>query len=229
MSQNSLSGGEGRDFLGILAHVFGKSRQPTFADIQLRYFSGDPANYRSLMNSYFDRVSTTGARYAERLTLDRMRLGETRGNRSFYSVDYFDRLSLGNANQIVPAVGLAFNSYNIDKQPGRQPLAHSWLNASGDYAFIDTGATALLRERCASEGTLFRNYPSVDRNDTDVLIVFASSTRRLHKLRLRVRREVQALDTLLQDRGVYSRQTAYAGPAAWNAVSAADEAEYTLN
>jgi hypothetical protein len=44
----------------LAAHVFGKSRQPTFADTQLRVFSGDPGNYRKLMNSFFDRVSTTG-------------------------------------------------------------------------------------------------------------------------------------------------------------------------
>jgi hypothetical protein len=127
-----------------------------------------------------------------------MRLAEERGNRSFYGVDYFDRLSMGNANQIVPAVGLVYNSYVRNKQFEQQPLAHSWLNRTGEYAFLDTGAGALLRERCAAEETLFRDYPVVDRNDTDVLIVFASSTLRLHNLRLRIRREVASLDAFLQ-------------------------------
>jgi hypothetical protein len=103
------------------------------------------------MNSHFDRVSTTGARYAERLTLDRMRLHESRTNRSFYSVDYFDRLALGNANQIVPAVGLAYNSYTRNKQLEKQPLAHSWMSQSDSTAFLDTGASAFLRERCSAE------------------------------------------------------------------------------
>lgn len=181
------------------------------------------------MNAFFDRVSTTGARYAERLTLDRMRFGEERGNRSFYGVDYFDRLSLGNANQIVPAIGLAYNSYTFNKQKERQPLAHSWLNRSGEYAFLDIGAGAFLRERCAAENTLFQDYPTVERNDTDVLIIFASSTVRLHNLRLRVRREVEILDAFLQAQGVYKHQTAYVGSASWDGMSDTDSAEYTLN